>query len=119
MLWWFLDHPALTPPARAVIEAGNTRIFVSAVSGIEITTKFRVGKLPQAQVLAGDLEQMVLEEGFEPLPVSMAHATLAGSLPIAHKDPFDRLLIAQAIVEGLTLVSNETVFEAAGAARLW
>ncbi len=94
-------------------------MLVSAVSAMEVTTKVRVGKLPQAVLLAYEFERQVAEEGFSALDISTAHADLGGSLPFAHKDPFDRLLIAQAILEGLTLVSNERVFDATGVSRLW
>jgi PIN domain nuclease of toxin-antitoxin system len=69
--------------------------------------------------LAERFEEMVESYRFEPLPITLAHGQLAGSLPIRHKDPFDRLLIAQAIVENLTLVSNEAVFDASAVSRLW
>jgi PIN domain nuclease of toxin-antitoxin system len=62
---------------------------------------------------------MVAGEQFEPLPLTIKHALAAGDLPITHRDPFDRMLIAQAIVENLTLVSNETIFDASGVSRLW
>ena len=94
-------------------------MFVSAVSALEIATKHRIGKLPQAAVLAARFEHEVEALGFQPLPVSLTHARVAGSLPIPHKDPFDRLLIAQAIVEDMFLVSNEAVFDGFGVSRLW
>lgn len=119
LLWWFVDDPALSPAARGAIEAEDAEISVSAVSAMEVTTKFRLGKLPQAAALADRFEALVEGYSFAPLPITLRHARLAGSLPIAHKDPFDRLLIAQALTENLTLISNEKLFDASGVSRLW
>ena len=92
---------------------------MSAVSAIEITTKFRIGKLSKATTLALTFEDMVRSEDFSPLPVTLRHARVAGLLPIPHKDPFDRLLIAQAQTEALTLISNKALFDSFGVIRLW
>ncbi len=86
---------------------------------MEIATKNRLGKLPEADMLAADFEAEIEAEGFQGLPITLAHGRLAGSLSIPHKDPFDRLLIAQALTEGMTLVSNEQAFDAFGVTRLW
>ncbi len=119
VLWWFLGDPLLTPTARDAIQSDASEVWVSAVSAIEVTTKYRIGKLPKAANLAGSFEDMVASEVFSALPISLRHAQLAGLLPIPHKDPFDRLLIAQAQTEGLTLVSNEAIFDSFGVIRLW
>jgi len=94
-------------------------VFVSAVSAMEIATKHRLGKLPEAAVLATRFEAEIEALGFDAMPISLTHARVAGALAIPHKDPFDRLLIAQALVEGITLVSNESVFDSFGVSRLW
>jgi PIN domain nuclease of toxin-antitoxin system len=119
VLWWFLDDPALSRAALHAIQHDEAEVFVSAVSAMEVTTKFRLGKLPRADFLAARFETMVLDYGFQPLPITIAHAALAGSLSFAHKDPFDRLLVAQGLAEQMTLVSNERIFDAAGVDRLW
>jgi len=119
VLWWFLGDPLLTRAARDAIQSEASEVWVSAVSAIEITTKFRVGKLPKATSLALSFEDMVSSEDFLPLPITLRHAQVAGLLPIPHKDPFDRLLIAQAQTEALILVSNEAIFDAFGVIRLW
>ncbi len=119
VLWWFLGDPLLTRAARDAIQSDASDVWVSAVSAIEVTTKFQVGKLPKAVRLASSFEDMVASEDFSPLPISLRHAQLAGLLPIPHKDPFDRLLIAQAQTEGLTLVSKEPLFDSFGVIRLW
>lgn len=119
LIWWLADDPALSIPARdGIAEAGND-VFVSAASAMEVVTKHRLGKLPQADALARDFEDIVRTQGFSPLPVSLRHAVVAGGLRIAHKDPFDRLLIAQSLVEGSALVSNERAFDGFGVTRLW
>jgi PIN domain nuclease of toxin-antitoxin system len=119
LLWWLADDPALSVGAReAIAEPGNL-VFVSAASAWEIATKNRIGKLPGAALFSNRLGEIIALEGFLELPISVAHAEKAGSLPGAHRDPFDRMLIAQAVAGGLTLVSNERLFEAFGVARLW
>lgn len=119
LLWWGEDNERLSRGAAQAIDSGDHEVFVSAVSAMEIAMKFRLGKLPSAEPLAVAFEAETGVMGFLPLPISLTHARVAGSLPIAHKDPFDRLLIAQALVEGITLVSNEAVFDGAGISRLW
>ncbi|MGH7897598.1 MAG: type II toxin-antitoxin system VapC family toxin, partial [Candidatus Binatia bacterium] len=89
------------------------------VSAWEIATKFRLGKLPGAAAIAGDIASAVASQAFSPLAVTIAHAQRAGMLGGSHRDPFDRLLIAQAQAEGLMLVTNEASFDAYGIRRLW
>ena len=119
-LWWVFADPKLSRAARTAIsdEAQNS-VFVSAASAWEIATKYRIGKLPDARVVAEDVSGAIAAEGFNPLAVSVLHAERAGSLVGHHRDPFDRMLIAQAISEDLALVSNERAFEAYGVKRLW
>ena len=119
VIWFFLGDERLTPRARAAIRDGANTKFLSAVSAMEITTKFRIGKLPEAKGLADRLQIMAREQNFLDLAITVPHAHLAGSLPIPHKDPFDRLLIAQAQIERAALVSNEAVFDGFGVLRLW
>ena len=119
VLWWFNGNTALSQPARAAIADGDAEVFVSAVSAMEITTKHRLGKLPEAEGLVFRLEAMMADQGFAPLDIKFAHGLLAGRLNLSHKDPFDRLLIAQSLIEGIPLVSNETVFDQAGVSRIW
>ncbi len=86
---------------------------------MEVATKYRIGKLPGAALLARDFEIIIAAQGFSELPITLHHARLAGEMTIAHKDPFDRLLIAQAQAEGLMLVSKESLFDAFAVRRLW
>ena len=119
LIWWLRGDPRLGASARRAIEDRRNDILVSAVSAFEVTTKHRLGKLPEAEILAQDFDGERRQEGFLALDVTIAHAALAGKLPGARRDPFDRLLIAQALVEGLTLVSNEALFDGFGVQRLW
>ena len=94
-------------------------VLVSAASAWEVTTKVRLGKLRGADGLAADFAGHMAREGFDPLPISMEHAARAGLLAGGHKDPFDRMLIAQAQAEDLSLVSNEVLFDSYGVRRIW
>jgi PIN domain nuclease of toxin-antitoxin system len=119
LLWWLTDSPLLTKPARKIVAEAKNSIFVSAASAWEIATKVRLGKLPTAADLAADFPRQLEQEGFEMLPISGNHAIRAGLLPGSHKDPFDRMLIAQAQAENLAIVSNEVVFDSYGVRRIW
>jgi PIN domain nuclease of toxin-antitoxin system len=119
-LWWVFADPNLSRAARAAINDDvENDVFVSAASAWEIATKYRIGKLPNARVVADDIAGTIMAEGFSPLSVSVRHAQRAGNLIDHHRDPFDRMLIAQALIEDLTLVSNEKAFDAYAVPRLW
>jgi PIN domain nuclease of toxin-antitoxin system len=118
-LWWAKDAPALTKKARAAISPPAAEIYVSAASAWEITTKHRIGRLPGAASVAADVLFTILDNGFEPLAISVAHAQRAGALAGAHRDPFDRMLAAQALIDGLTVVTNDKAFAAFGVRTLW
>ena len=119
LIWWLANDAHLSEPARNAIRTRDTTIVVSAATVWEITTKHRIGKLPGVAALVDQLDEVVIAEGFTPLPVSLPHARRAGLLPGPHRDPFDRMLIAQALAEDLRLVSNEILFESYGVRRLW
>ena len=118
LLWWATGDRQLTKKAKAVIAAEDNSVYVSAASAWEIATKVRLGKLAWPAT-AGTVGAYVLRQAFRPLPISIEHAERAGQLPIDHRDPFDRMLIAQALVDDLWLVSNETIFDAASVRRYW
>lgn len=119
LIWWLAGDEALSLSARnAIADEGNS-IFVSSASAMEVATKFRIGKLPGAALLAHDFEAIIAGQGFGELPISVRHARLAGEMNITHKDPFDRFLIAQAQAEGMVLVSNEALFDGFAVQRLW
>ncbi len=119
LLWWLFGQQFLTPAVKLAITDDANDIFVSAASAWEISTKRRIGKLPDAESLSDGFEDIVRSQGFLPLPVTLSHGEAGGALPGLHKDPFDRLLIAQAILEGLVFVSNERLFDNYGVRRLW
>ncbi len=119
LIWWASDHPRLSKKAREVIAALDVDVFVSAVSAWELTTKVRLGKLPEAADFASDFMANVASLGFHSLPITLDHGHRAGFLPGPHKDPFDRLLIAQSMAENMLLVSNEEIFDAYPVRRIW
>ena len=100
-LWWLADDPALSAKAREVIGNGNNMIYISAASVWEISVKKSLGKLEAPE----NIETIVEQERFQKLPITLGHGEAAGQLPAHHRDPFDRILIAQARCEDLILVT--------------
>jgi PIN domain nuclease of toxin-antitoxin system len=119
LLWWLADDSALPSLARKNISSRAHTIYVSAATACEIATKYRIGKLPQGAELASRFDSILASESFEPLPISTTHGVRAGLLPGPHRDPFDRMLIAQAQSEGLTVVSNDKIFDEYKVQRQW
>ncbi len=119
LLWWLAGDEALSIPARTAIADEGNSVFISAASAWEITTKHRIGKLPGVAAIVADIDSIILDQGFIGLPISVRHGQAAGALPGPHRDPFDRMLMAQAMLEQLVLVSNEQPFDAYGVGRLW
>ncbi len=109
----------MSPRAYGILADDANLVFVSAASAWEIVTKHRLGKLPEAESLAADFGGVIARGGFEPLSVTVTHGEYAGRMRVPHKDPFDRILIAQSIIENLALISNEARFDAFGIARIW
>jgi PIN domain nuclease of toxin-antitoxin system len=119
LLWWLSDDPALTKTARRTIAETKNTLYVSAASAWEIATRVRLGKLPTAADLVADFSAQMEREGFHLLAVSAEHGIRGALLPGPHKDPFDRMLIAQAHAENLPIISNDTAFDAYGVRRVW
>ena len=119
LLWWLDGDRRLSKKARRLIADERAAVFVSAASAWEIATKARLGKLPGAAEVAADVAACVSGQGFEPLDITILHAQRAGGLSGDHKDPFDRMLIAQAQMEDLHVVSDDGVFDAYGVSRVW
>jgi PIN domain nuclease of toxin-antitoxin system len=119
LIWAAQEPELLSATARVAIENSDNMIFVSATSALEIATKYRLGKLSVSPTLAEHFVEEVVERGFIILPINAEHGQRAGLLNIPHKDPWDRLLIAQAQIEGMRLVSNEKLFDDFGVVRLW
>jgi PIN domain nuclease of toxin-antitoxin system len=105
--------------ARKIIAETKNTLIVSVASAWEIAIKVRLGKLPTATDLAADFPGLIEREGFQSLAISAEHGIRAGLLPGPHKDPFDRMLIAQAQAENIPIISNEASFESYGVRRLW
>ena len=104
-LWWLSDDPALGVEARQMMSEPRNQVLVSAASIWEISIKQAKGMLEAPE----DLEALVEDEGFTKLPISLFHGQQAGKLPEIHRDPFDRMLIAQAQAEGLELVTADGI----------
>lgn len=119
LIWLFLGRDDLPPVARQAIASEQNEVFVSAASAWEIATKFRKGKLSQAAFLAQEFEALIAEQGIAELSITARHARVSGLLQIANDDPFDRMIVAQALLENMAVVSNETSFDAAGIVRIW
>ena len=113
------DSKRLSKPARSVIADEENEISVSAASAWEIATKFRLGKLPEGEVVAIDVAGSIASQGFKELTIGVADGERAGRLPGPHRDPFDRMLIAQALAHDLVIVSIDSVFDHYGVNRLW
>ncbi|WP_375381803.1 type II toxin-antitoxin system VapC family toxin [uncultured Sphingomonas sp.] len=119
LLWMLQSSQRLSPRVVGLLGDPETEILVSAVSAYEICAKYTLGKLPEAAALASDFVGELAPLDLTPLAVTLARAETAGKLPMIHRDPFDRLLIAQALVERVPLVSNEALFDGFGIERIW
>lgn len=119
LVWWLFDDPRLGRKSRALITDRDNRVSASAVSAFEISTKHRIGKWPEVAIIARDFGSLVAAENFDLLDVTPAHALLAGSMPGLHKDPFDRILAAQAKLESLTLVTADAAFQSFDLEPVW
>jgi PIN domain nuclease of toxin-antitoxin system len=118
LLWWITDDGRLSAQARSAIEDAS-RIFVSAVTAWEIATKHRLGKLPEADRYVANLQEIVKDEGIDFMPVTFAHGLRAGRYDASHRDPFDRMLAAQAELENLDLVTRDSLFSQFPVRTLW
>ena len=119
LVWWWTDDPRLPARARTMIADPGTIVYVSAVSAGEITTKHRVGKWPEVERLIAEYTSLLRRSRFHPLAISMEHAHRAGGLPGPHRDPFDRMLIAQGGLESLPIVTTDAVFSSYGSEVIW
>jgi PIN domain nuclease of toxin-antitoxin system len=119
LLWWLFDDPKLPAAARGVIADPDNQVLVSSASAWEIATKHRRGKLPEAGDVPDRLEDYLRTARFDSLPITLPHALAAGRLPGPHKDPFDRMLIAQSILEQAPVITGDPVFGDYGAPVIW
>lgn len=117
---WHADSPQLSPSARrAMLEATQRTVYVSVATAFEIATKMRLGKLSVPTVVLNDFAYVVEADGFRVLDVDAAAAIRAGQLASAHRDPFDRLIGAQALYVGAAVVTNDSAFSALGVDVFW
>jgi PIN domain nuclease of toxin-antitoxin system len=118
-LWWLSDDARLSKRARTAIADPNRIVHFSPASAWEIATKHRIGRLPDARELLADLPGILGRAGFEELPIATKHAVVAGTLAGAHRDPFDRMLAAQALCENLEIVTADEAIGGLGARCFW
>jgi PIN domain nuclease of toxin-antitoxin system len=119
LAWWISVDPKLSSVAREAIENFDNAIFVSAVSIYEMSRKYRIGKWPEIAPFLTAYENVVENEGFRFLELNARAAHLAGALPGEHRDPFDRMIAAQALIGQMTLITNDSAMRELGAPTLW
>jgi PIN domain nuclease of toxin-antitoxin system len=119
LLWWLFDDRRLSRRARGLIADRSNDVLVSSACGWEISTKYRIGKLPSAAVLVQDIPGWIARAGLHELPIGLAHAQRAGMWPQAHRDPFDRMLAAQSSLEDAPLLTSDEALQAFGIVVVW
>ncbi|MDQ3266239.1 MAG: type II toxin-antitoxin system VapC family toxin [Myxococcota bacterium] len=118
-LWWAFDAPELSATARGLIADRGNQVLFSSASAWEISTKFRIGRLPEAAPLMQDLAGWIQKAGFSELAIQVQHAQRAGGFPQEHKDPFDRMIAAQSLVENVPVIGKDDVLRGFGATLHW
>lgn len=119
LLWWWTDDPALSPRVRDLIYDETNEFLVSAASAWEIATKYRLGKLEIGHEAVARFDELVTLDGFSHLAVSYLHALRAGGLLSEHRDPFDRMLAAQSLIENVPLISCDKAFGVLRTETIW
>lgn len=118
-IWFNLDDPTLSAVARAHIEDPANQILISPVSYWEIAIKISIGKFHLAGAYDVFWQSGIVDDGFAILPIEVRHTSLLITMPYHHKDPFDRLLVAQALSERVPLISSDVQLDAYGVTRIW
>ncbi|MFZ1131700.1 MAG: type II toxin-antitoxin system VapC family toxin [Terriglobales bacterium] len=118
LIWWFEGAAGLSKRASSIIASPGNLILISAAVGWELAIKVNLGKF-NTPSLVRELHQVVEREGFAELPISLEHAVRAGMLPMHHRDPFDRLLVAQAQALGVAILSADRALDTYEARRIW
>lgn len=119
LIWWWMNSPRLSVAARKTLSDSSNVMFVSTASIYEIALKSGLGKLPEIEDPARDYRPLMERNGFVSLPISDVHAMKAGLLEGTHRDPFDRLIAAQGIVEGIPVITCDPALASLGCAVLW
>jgi PIN domain nuclease of toxin-antitoxin system len=119
LLWWWFDPDRLTQGVQALLMDPTSEILVSAASVWELSLKHQLGKLPELAAVVGELPRYLQADGFQPLSISVAHGLRAGAYSQAHRDPFDRMLAAQAELEGLVLITADPQLATFPCQTLW
>ncbi len=119
LLWWVTDDPKLPARCTARIEDRANTVAISPVSAYELRFKAQKGLLLSGIDVVAEIEQIAAAAGLQFLPLTWHHALAAGALPLPHRDPFDRLLAAQAIIDGYAVLSVDAALDGLGAARVW
>lgn len=118
LFWWYSEPAKLSKRATPTITDGSNTVFISAATAWELSIKAALGKLDALQLVM-DFSTYLEEEGFVELPIAISHAIRAGLLPVYHKDPFDRLLVAQAQELSVPIVSSDQGLDSYGIIRIW
>lgn len=119
LIWWWGGDARLSDGMRDLMGDSETTVFVSAISALEIAIKVRLGKLPEMESRIDHFHQAVREDGFIDLNFHYQHAIKAGLMPGDHRDPFDRSIAAQGLIEQLPVVTSDRAFAAFGCETLW
>ncbi|WP_203308896.1 MULTISPECIES: type II toxin-antitoxin system VapC family toxin [Sphingomonas] len=119
LIWWWNDPDRLSSTLIDVLGDPANPVFVSAISGLEIAIKVRIGQLPAMAARIEDFDAAIRRDGFVHLPVMHAHAVRGGLMPGSHRDPFDRILAAQALTDDLTVVTRDAEIAAFGCKVVW
>ena len=118
-LWWVLDMPRLSSAGRRILEDGANQLLFSAASAYELTIKARQGRLTLPEPPDSYVPSRLVANGFDALPIELPHALRAGSLPHIHRDPFDRMLIAQAQIEGIPIITADPAIGRYDVETIW
>jgi PIN domain nuclease of toxin-antitoxin system len=119
LLWWWTDDPQLSTTARALLADEGNEVLVSAASAWEIATKHRLGRLPEAGEAILRFNELLSADGFVHLPITCLHSLKAGAYAVEHRDPFDRVLAAQADLESAQLVTRDPAFSLFATRVIW
>ena len=119
LLWWLFDDARLSVTAKEIVRQPGNHIYVSSASAWEISTKFRLGRMPSAREAAEHLPAIVRRSRMKELTITIEHASAAGALPGPHRDPFDRMLIAQGRLEKMPIVTSDAAFRQYDVSLVW